>query len=613
MRRVLCVTVGVLLHFSLAIQAAAEGSAPLAEPPSVTPRIVNGLFTSLYPTTGVLLDGNNPNTASMICSGTMIGCQTFLTAAHCVEASLDPDDYLVFLQHAGFFQVTNVALHPDYDFPIADVAVLTLIPAVNGIAPTPINTTAVPPFGTSGTIVGFGRRGGPNFDYGLKRVGAVVTAACSNGISDTTSVCWDFENPLGNAGEDSNTCNGDSGGPLFVDFGAGMTVAGVTSGGNSFTCEPADNSFDANVFYYSSWIQAQGGADLNNTSCGTLSQVGSAGTQVTDFVGVLTSAASQALHTIEVPPGQSQLRITMNGVDDGSDFDIYVRFDQPPTPSLNDCEAEGLNQYAFCGFASPSAGTWYVLVNRYFGSGAYQVTATTFGAECGAPGSEGQPCSDGNTCTAGDVCQGGTCVGSPLANGTACNDGNTCTAPDACQAGICIGTEEPRTDCIQPFISERGLLRMKKVPGKPQTLKWNWSQGSLTTKAQFGTPTVATHYDLCVFDQVAGVDQLLYQKRISAGGTCSGKPCWVENTKGYRFRDSRGAVGNITSLVLKEGVSGKASIKLNGKGPGLNLPGLPLAQESTVTVQLSNGATCWQAPFSTNRKNLSTEFSAKPD
>ena len=88
-----------------------------------------------------------PTSPSILCSGTLIGCQTFLTAGHCVADDLNPAHYTVFLQHAGFFSVTSIALHPDFDFPVGDVAVLSLGAAINGIRPTPINTTAAPAVG----------------------------------------------------------------------------------------------------------------------------------------------------------------------------------------------------------------------------------------------------------------------------------------------------------------------------------------------------------------------------------------------------------------------------------------------------------------------------------
>jgi hypothetical protein len=326
---------------------------------------VNGLLTSGYPSAGALLFGNDPDTAYEWCTGTMIGCETFLTAAHCICngtgascASGQPDepnpgDYLVFLQHGGFYTVSSIALRSDFDFPAADVAVLKLGSATNGIAPTPINTTATPSAGSSGTIVGFGRTGDPNFDYGTKRYGAVTTASCSGSISNTTSVCWNFTSPIGPAGDDSNSCNGDSGGPLFVDMGAGDVVAGVTSGGTSSSCNAPDASYDANVYHYNSWVQTEGGVDLANTSCGSRAQVESPDVDVYGFSGTLSAGKPTGSHSFSVAAGAEHLI-------------VY------------DCRSFGTNSWGSCEFPSPAAGTWYVLADRYTGDGTYQVTATVF-------------------------------------------------------------------------------------------------------------------------------------------------------------------------------------------------------------------------------------------
>jgi hypothetical protein len=113
-------------------------------------------------------------TDGSLCSGTLIGCQTFLTAAHCIctipgvtaldgaqcnasPAQLDPTRFLVFFQHAGSFRVAGVAVHPGYIPDTAsDLALLRLASPVEGIAPTAINTVAKPAFGTMATIAGFG-------------------------------------------------------------------------------------------------------------------------------------------------------------------------------------------------------------------------------------------------------------------------------------------------------------------------------------------------------------------------------------------------------------------------------------------------------------------------
>src|SRR5262249_6864497 len=157
-------------------------------------------------------------------------------------------------------------------------------------------TTSAPPFGTPAVIAGYGRSGDPLFDYGLKRSGDVTTTSCATippPGSNATSVCWDFASPLGPPGTDSNTCNADSGGPLFVDLGSGVRIAGVTSGGSSASCNPTDHSYDANVFTYRSFLEAEGGSDLANTSCGSGPQVGDPGTTVLAFEGTLNNANTQ--------------------------------------------------------------------------------------------------------------------------------------------------------------------------------------------------------------------------------------------------------------------------------------------------------------------------------
>jgi len=208
------------------------------------PRIVNGVTSHDFPTTGQLLYGldllppgpiDDDNQASW-CSGTLIGCSTFLTASHCVEDDANPAHYRVFLQHAGTFDVVSLAQHPSYTsggFPEFDVAVLKLATPVTSIDPTEVNSSLSPPVGTIGTIAGFGRSGGNADDYGIKRAGLVETTDCNGilpGLGNSELVCWEFLSPLAPVGTDSNTCNGDSGGPLFADLGGGETVVGVTSG-----------------------------------------------------------------------------------------------------------------------------------------------------------------------------------------------------------------------------------------------------------------------------------------------------------------------------------------------------------------------------------------------
>jgi trypsin/pre-peptidase len=367
------------------------------------PRIVNGLVTPLYPTTGAVLFGGNPFDATDVateCSGVLVGCSTVLTAAHCVcpgdantasaclaEGLLDPANLSFFLQHAGVFPVATIALNPSFQFAVrSDIAILKLATPVSGIAPSRINTTETPATGTAGIIVGFGITLDDGVDSGVKRAGKVVTQLCTQPISNRTNVCWDFVAPLGLPGSNSNTCNGDSGGPLFIDFGAGDQVAGLTSGGEP-QCVASSTSFDDNVFNDRAWVQAEAGADLDRVTCGDVPQVGGPGTVVTAATGQLSSTQRAGRTTFQVPPGTQQLRVALNGSDADTsalpsvrfnDFDLYIKAGSPPTTSDYDCRDIGAAPYGFCAITAPAAGTWHVLIERLEGAGTYQVTATTF-------------------------------------------------------------------------------------------------------------------------------------------------------------------------------------------------------------------------------------------
>jgi hypothetical protein len=354
-------------------------------------KIVNGVLTSRFPSAGAFLKGASEATLGSHCTGTLIGCSTFLTARHCVDSEIDaagparPEEfanYRVFLQHAGVFGVTAIATRTDYAFPFADLAVVTLAQPVNGVTPTPINSAMTVANGTEGVIVGFGRSGGTRSDYGIKRTGFVTTAACDD--PDLSLLCWDFNAAGADPGEVSNTCNADSGGPLFIeDSNANpprRILAGVTSGGTRSDCLNFDHSYDVDVRQFAGWIDQQTTDPLGPVACGTLPQWGSDDVIMRRASGTLSPSRGGARYTIAVPSGVRMLRVAMNAEDTfgGIDFDLYVRRGAAPTAAQADCKRVAPSQYAFCEFANPAAGTWHIWVKRQLGTGLFQLTATQF-------------------------------------------------------------------------------------------------------------------------------------------------------------------------------------------------------------------------------------------
>lgn len=383
------------------------------------PRIVNGVTSHDFPTTGQLLYGYDKvppepiddNNQVSWCSGVLIGCETFLTAAHCIENDPDPDHYRVFLQHAGVFDVASVTKHPDYTsggFPELDVAVLKLATPVTGIEPSQINSSLSPPIGTIATIAGFGRSGGDSDDYGIKRAGMVQTSDCTGllaGLGNTELVCWDFLSPLGPAGTDSNSCNGDSGGPLFANLGSGEVVIGTTSGGVNGSCLPTDYSYDANVYAYKDFIAGQLGAD-STAPCGGLPAVGDPTVLVGGESAALSNVVPSMTSVVHVTGTPSELRFALNGENPLFDADFYVKEGLGVSTIDFDCKSDGASNFGECIFPTPAPGPWSVLVRRFSGSGVYQLTTTILGGdppECGNDLAEfGEEC-DG---TDDDECPG---------------------------------------------------------------------------------------------------------------------------------------------------------------------------------------------------------------
>ena len=382
----------LILSLSLPFALPLHGQAPKP----IDEKIVNGLLDNLHPSVGLFRNGGE-------CSATLIGCQTVLTAAHCICTLPNSDDVdgptcmarpdlvtpagkTVFFQHAGSFTLSRVAVDPDYVPGIkSDVAILHLSAPVPNIAPSPINRVSRPSFGLAGEIVGFGTTLGSAIDDGIKRKGNVKIAACNP--ESTQFVCWNFDNPLGAPGTNSDTCFGDSGGPLFVSLGGQTVVAGVTSGGTSPNCQPLDNSNDDDVFNDLAWIQAEGGADLNAASCGSGPQIGGPGSMVFGSSGTLTSGQNQVASSVEVPVGTAELRVSLNSADwfDNSNA-LYIRHGAPASTTAFDCKSTTPNWQQFCGVQNPASGTWNILARHTSGpGGAFQVTASVIGQTTVAP------------------------------------------------------------------------------------------------------------------------------------------------------------------------------------------------------------------------------------
>src|SRR5262249_58973141 len=145
------------------------------------------------------------------------------------------------------YAVVAYVMHPEYHFPVADLAMLLLEAPVADVNPVPL-VGRTPRPRTLGTIVGYGQDELGN--VGLKEVGFVRLKRCPRRVPIlglwpgdlARSLCW-HARPW-----QQTICHGDSGGPLLV----GDALAGVTSGADP-NCS-GFLSWDTSVAQFLPWI-----------------------------------------------------------------------------------------------------------------------------------------------------------------------------------------------------------------------------------------------------------------------------------------------------------------------------------------------------------------------
>lgn len=177
------------------------------------------------------------------CSGTLIGPNVVLTAAHCVAGgcasriyignnSNQPSTGRIVLVKRAEDGAPMALAHPQYD-PFTfrnDVALLILEADVENVTPCQIGTTAEVDAAFYLRLSGFGYTNLVLRDFGVKNKVDVFVASnsCDSAQAQTRYGCnADLEIVAGGNGVDS--CNGDSGGPAYVIVGNEAKLAGVTS------------------------------------------------------------------------------------------------------------------------------------------------------------------------------------------------------------------------------------------------------------------------------------------------------------------------------------------------------------------------------------------------
>jgi MYXO-CTERM domain-containing protein len=224
--------------------------------------IVQGTNDSAHPSAAFItyVKGNS----GYMCTGTLIGTKTVITAGHCFDATAT---YAVELGGKSY-EVAKALAHPQYSttgeilvgdttyqgVALNDVSILVLKEEVQDVTPMKI-ATQQPALGSSITIVGFGLTAASQTNSGgTKRVAQTK-------ISQVTAEYFLYGLATDPSG--GNTCYGDSGGPTYILENGQERLLGVHSMGDT---ECKEYGYDMMARRYASWLAQESGGNFVETS-----------------------------------------------------------------------------------------------------------------------------------------------------------------------------------------------------------------------------------------------------------------------------------------------------------------------------------------------------------
>ncbi len=257
----------------LGVQARAQAPTTEAGPPPRDPLgIVGGepAEPGVFPSVVALYTRNN----NFGCTGTLIAPDLVLTAGHCGLSMAGVLAGTHDLTAGGtWYAIQDVWVHPDYASTF-DVAVYQLSEPVQGIEPAPLllgcDARDLLVEGADTYIVGFG-----DIDTFATQATDVLHAAVATirdpYCTDPAKSCNLEVSPGGEliaGGDGIDTCNGDSGGPLFVETEAGMVLAGVTSRQALPSTVPCgDGGIYPRTDAFAAWVEEATGLPMDWPDC----------------------------------------------------------------------------------------------------------------------------------------------------------------------------------------------------------------------------------------------------------------------------------------------------------------------------------------------------------
>jgi hypothetical protein len=224
-----------------------------------TNRIVGGVATNDFPDCVAV-----GNAGRWCCTGTLVARNVVVTAGHCQGGCSSR----IFIGKnvalpGEIVEVANAVRHPQYGQggKHHDLTVLILKRDVTSVSPRKIATSAMVNNVTSVRVVGYGNTDPESTTgYGIRRMVdvPVASASCSTAQAQAKYGCdAGLELVAGKPLLNKDSCNGDSGGPIYVKSGATWYVAGATSRATRNSTRPCgDGGIYVRLDKYLTWIRS---------------------------------------------------------------------------------------------------------------------------------------------------------------------------------------------------------------------------------------------------------------------------------------------------------------------------------------------------------------------
>lgn len=210
------------------------------------------------------------------CTGVLVAPTVVLTAGHCADGitgvRLDSADYA---DGSGeYIQAKKVIEYPSSQRSYDITAIVLETPAKT--APRPIAMDCIADEylvdGADATIAGYGAydQWGSRYDSRLREADLSINDADCSTLADGCQRAVSPGGELSAGGDGTDTCYGDSGGPIYVRTPKGDFLAGITSRGYSWVDVPCrDGGIYVRPDAVIDWIEDETGVELPRPDCRT--------------------------------------------------------------------------------------------------------------------------------------------------------------------------------------------------------------------------------------------------------------------------------------------------------------------------------------------------------